>query len=76
MDLTIFAKHLLNAELSKRNLNKSELTQKLKEAGFDVTTRVAITNRINNGNFSLVFFLQCMKVLGVKNVSLDDLYRE
>lgn len=76
MDLTIFAKHLINSELSKRNINKSELTQKLKEAGFDVTTRTAITNRINNGNFSLVFFLQCMKALGVKNISLEDLYRE
>lgn len=76
MKLELVAKHLINAELSRRGLNKQQLAQKLKEAGFEVTSAASITNKINYGAFSIVFFLQCMRALGVKNVSLEDLYRE
>ena len=76
MDLAIAAKHLINSELSKRNMNKQELAEKLKEAGFEVTSRIAITNKINRGTFSTIFFLECMTALGVKNISLEDLYQK
>lgn len=76
MKLETVAKHLINTELSRRNMNKQQLAQKLKEAGFEVTSAANMTNKINYGAFSIIFFLQCMKALGVKQISLEDLYQE
>lgn len=76
MKMKSLAKHIINTELSRQGLNKEQLTQKLKDAGFEVTTAQNLRNKLNNGNFSVVLFFECMKVLGVKNISLEDLYRE
>lgn len=76
MQIKNLAKHIINTELSRQGLNKEHLAQKLKEMGFEVTTTQNLRNKLNNGNFSVVQFFECMKALGVKNLSLDDLYRE
>jgi len=73
MDLEVIAKHLITRELSKRGMTRDDLNQKLQEAGFEVISSKALINKINNGTFSLTFFLQCMIALGVKNVSLEDI---
>ena len=76
MKMKSLAKHIINTELSRQGLNKEQLTQKLKDMGFEVTTAQNLRNKLNNGNFSVVMFFECMKALGVKNISLEDLYRE
>jgi len=76
MDFEITAKRILNTELSRKGLNKEQLAQKLKDSGFTTASTQGIRNKINYGAFSFAFFLQCMKVLEVKNISLEDLYRE
>jgi hypothetical protein len=76
MKLETIAKHLINTELSRQGLNKEGLARKLKEAGFEVTSSQNLRNKISYGSFSIIFFLQCMKALGVKQVSLEDLYRK
>jgi len=75
MDFETVAKRIINTELSRRGLNKEQLAQKLNDAGFQVTAH-SVRNKINYGAFSFAFFLQCMKVIDAKNISLDDLYRE
>jgi hypothetical protein len=32
----------------------------------------ALSNKVGRGTFSFAFFLQCMKALGVNNVSLAE----
>lgn len=39
--------------------------------GVDIDPK-ALSNKVGRGTFSFAFFLQCMKALGVKNVSLVD----
>lgn len=75
MNFETVATRIINVELSRQGLNKGQLAQKLTEAGYDVTAQ-GVRNKISYGAFSFAFFLQCMKVLGVKSISLEDLYRE
>ena len=76
MTLEKIAKNLISAELLRQDINKQQLAQLLTDAGYKSGTVQNVTNKINNGTYSVVFLLQCMKALGVKNISLDDLYRE
>lgn len=76
MTLKRIAKNIINVELLRQGLSKQQLAALLEEAGYKAGTTQNVTNKINNGTYSVVFLLQCMKALGVKNISLEDLYRE
>jgi hypothetical protein len=39
--------------------------------GVDIDSK-ALANKVGRGTFSLAFFLQCIKALGVRNVALFD----
>jgi Domain of unknown function (DUF6471) len=66
----IQAKNLLKAELTRRGVDYEMLVHKLKAIGVDENYN-SINTKINRGTFSFIFFMQCMKAIGITNVRLD-----
>lgn len=65
------ARGLLRAELARRGIGFRELAERLREIGI-VETEKNLSNKISRGTFSAAFLLQCMSVLGVRNIRLGD----
>jgi 3-mercaptopyruvate sulfurtransferase SseA len=63
-------KGLLKAEVKRRNLTYEQLAAKLAEIGVHDSAR-NIINKINRGTFSAVFFVQCLRAMGCREVRLD-----
>ncbi len=68
-ELNIRASNLLKAELRRAGVGYAELCQRLANIGVSESYK-GVANKINRGTFSFVFFMQCMKVLDVKEVRL------
>lgn len=66
-----YAINLLKAELARAGIGYEELIKRLAEIGVQEGYK-GLAAKINRGTFSLVFFAQCMKALGVKTVRLSD----
>lgn len=64
------AKGIVRAELERRAVTYARLARLMKDHGFDETER-SLANKISRGSFSFAFFLQVMRVLGVRTVSLE-----
>jgi hypothetical protein len=64
------AKGILRAELDRRAMTYARLAKLLQAHNIPETTR-SLANKISRGSFSFVFFLQAMRVLGVKTISLE-----
>lgn len=65
------AKRILKAELARQGVTYKALVLRLEAIGV-VDEERAIRNRISRGKFPLVFFLQCMRAIGVTEVDLRD----
>lgn len=63
------AQILKDLQYLKRVDNK-ELSTRLVAVGVDESPR-QVSNKINRGKFSLVFFLQCLKALGVEGFEVN-----
>ncbi len=63
-------KGLLKAELKKRNLTYKELAERLTAAGMS-DSEANVANKISRGGFSAAYFVQCLDVIGCKNVSIE-----
>lgn len=60
----------IKVELTKANIGYEELVQRL--AGIGVhETYTSVAAKINRGTFSFMFFIQCMKVINKKTITLD-----
>ena len=64
------ARKLLKLELVKADLGYSDLSKLLMAMDVEETAG-AIANKMARGKFSLVFFLQCMRALGLDTVTLS-----
>lgn len=64
------AKGLLKAELKKRDLTYSQLSEKLAVIGITETPE-NIANKISRGKFSAVFLIQCLEVVGCHTLRLE-----
>ena len=64
-------KGILKAELKRRNISYRQLAERLEEIGVHESER-NINNKISRGGFTAVFFLQCLKAVGTKNLNIDD----
>lgn len=62
-------KGMIKAEIKRRNMTYEQLSEKLAEIGVNDSAR-NIINKINRGSFSAVFFVQCFRAIGVKNLAL------
>lgn len=65
------AKGLIRAELARRQLGYKDLSERLDKLGVHETER-NLSNKINRGTFTVVFLLQVMDAIGVKNLQLDS----
>ncbi|MFA6313849.1 MAG: DUF6471 domain-containing protein [Sterolibacterium sp.] len=65
------ARQILRAHLARKEVSFTELAKALRAFGGKDTPR-AVSNRVNRGSFSFVFFLQCMHVLNEEVVRLWD----
>ena len=63
-------KALLKAELKRRNVSYRELAERLERLGVHETEQ-NIANKISRGGFSAVFFVQCLRAVGAKELRLD-----
>lgn len=66
------ARGILRAELTRRKLSYKVLAARLEDIGIQETEK-AIANKVARGTFSFVFFLQCMRALGIQKVDLSPL---
>ena len=65
---------LLKTELTRRGISHKVLVEKLADLGV-IETVGAINNKLSRGTYKMAFFLQCMRAIGAKTVSvsvLDD----
>ncbi len=63
-------KGVLRAEMARRGVTYEQLAEKLAEHGVK-DSAVNIRNKVARGGFSAVFFVQCLKAIGAKEVRLD-----
>lgn len=65
------ARRILKTELLAEEVSFKELARALQKFGIDEEPKV-LSNKVNRGTFSFVFFLQCMRAIGAKTVRLQD----
>jgi hypothetical protein len=63
-------KGMLKAEMKRRNLTYEGLAVKLAELGAPTDAHV-LRNKVSRGGFSAVFFVQCLKAMGARELRLD-----
>jgi len=66
-----YMKGLLKAELTRRDISYQELATLLHGIGVDDTPE-NLTNKINRGKFSAIFFVQCLDAIGCKLIRFGD----
>lgn len=67
------AKKIIKTELTKRDISYPELTKKLNDVDVHLDVR-DLRARIARGSFSAALFIQCLHVIGVKSLVLDENY--
>ncbi len=70
MNIEDMPKYLIKSELQRRGLKVKDLVEKLKPYGESLTEK-SFNNKMSRGGFSAVFFLKCMKAIGVKNINIE-----
>ena len=65
------ARRLLRNEMDKRAVRFKKLSSLLESQGVTLEV-VPLTNKVNRGTFSFIFFLQCMRALDVDVIRLFD----
>jgi hypothetical protein len=66
------ARQLIKFELVRQDVRYALLAYKLGEIGVQ-ETQSTITKKLSRGTFSFIFFLQCMRALGVTHVDLSQI---
>jgi hypothetical protein len=64
------AENILKSILKRKDIGYDELADLLSQIGVKETSG-SINSKINRGTFKFVFFMQCMKVLGIHKIDLD-----
>lgn len=65
----IEAERLLKVELARKGITYKVLVSKLAAIGV-TDSESAIANKINRGKYKMIFFMQCMKAIGVDSVAI------
>ncbi len=64
---------IIKTELTKRGIKYPALIEKLREINVSISPE-DLRGRLSRGTFSAILFVQCLKAIGVKNLTLDDDY--
>jgi hypothetical protein len=70
-DWQALVKNLLKAELKRAGMSYADLAEKLTAIGV-VENERNISNKLSRGTFTAVFFFQCMAVIGVRAIHLEE----
>ena len=62
-------KGMLRAEMTRRGITYDQLSAKLAEIGVKVDPHV-LRNKVARGGFSAVFFVQCLRAMGCREIRL------
>lgn len=62
-------KGTLRAEMTRRGITYDQLSERLAEFGVK-DTPVNLRNKVARGGFSAVFFMQCLRAIGVNEIRL------
>jgi hypothetical protein len=65
------AKNVLKGELKRRGVTYAQLAEKLAAIGVEENER-NLNNKISRGGFTAAFLLECLGVLGVHTLRLDE----
>lgn len=65
------AKNLLKGELKRKGVTYAQLAAKLGEIGVSENER-NLNNKISRGGFTAAFLIQCLTVIGVSSMRLED----
>lgn len=65
-----YAAQTLKSELVRMGVGYEDLIQKLQGIGVEESYK-GIASKINRGTFSFLFYAQCMKALGVRDVRIS-----
>jgi hypothetical protein len=71
MDIEELPKSIIKSELKRKGLQVKDLVELLKPFNEQLTVS-SFNNKMSRGGFSAVFFMKCMKALGVKNLKFED----
>lgn len=63
---------IIKAELAKRDINYPELVALLHEQDILEIKVDDLRARLSRGNFSASLFIQCLRAIGVTNLSLEN----
>ena len=63
-------KGMLKAEMKRRGMTYERLAGKLAEIGIQAEPHV-LRNKVARGGFSAVFFVQCLRAMGCRELRLD-----
>lgn len=70
-DWVAYAKGLLRAEMTKRQITYKGLVEKLAAIGVS-ESEANLRNKISRGGFTAAFFVQCLVAIGCHTLRLDD----
>ena len=62
---------LLRAELTRRGMTYSDLVDGLAKIGVKETVP-NLKNKMSRGSFTAIFFIQCLRAMGVTSLRLDE----
>lgn len=62
---------ILKTELAKRDITYKQLKDMLEKIGVN-ESEDNIKNKLSRGTFSAVFFVQCMRAIGVQSLVFDE----
>ena len=71
IDWQKLATNTIKVELARTGIGYEELIQRLETIGVH-ESYTGIAAKINRGTFSLMFFMQCMKAIGAKNIRFEE----
>ncbi|MFN3989176.1 MAG: DUF6471 domain-containing protein [Erythrobacter sp.] len=69
------AKNLVRAEMMRRGVSFATLPDLLAKIGV-TDNETNLRNKVGRGRFTIVFFLQCMKALGVEWIQIPESIEE
>ena len=72
-DWNHYARRLVQTELKRKGLQYSQLAQALEDFDGRPVSVEALTTRITRGTFTLAFFLQVARAIGLDSVDLQHL---
>ncbi len=64
---------IFKVELSKRDLKYPDLVEKLKQLNIEINVD-DLRGRMSRGTFGAIFFIQCLRAIGVKELLLEESY--